>query len=307
MVRAYRKHKVFLNVNSVANSKSMCARRIFELSSCKTSTVSSYSQAIASAYAPHEVFTVTSRAQARDVLGLLVGDYQYRERSAHLAWRNTAKHHLYTHRLQQIAQTIGLPSAPVPEGIHAILAGNSLEGIRGLVRDLAGQAEVNLDGVTIVADPSTLSRSAARALLRDAGMDIPVSVTDAAGAESSVAPSSAYVAFFSESFNYAPNYLQDLRLYLKHYASTPVVAKGITMSEPKPDSAYTKFGWPEDTESTELISGAWLAERRFAWNDLLSLALGANGAHVSFESKVTLTDRFNIRRANRTNSGEWTV
>lgn len=307
MISAYRKYKVFLNVNSVPASKSMCARRVFELSSCKTSTVSAYSPAIASAYSPQEVFTVTSQAEAKDVLSLLVRDNRFRERAAHLAWRETAKHHLYTHRLQQIAQTIGIASAPPEESIHVILAGKSLDGIRRLIADLAGQVEVQLDGVTIVADPAVISHDMATDLLHEAGLDLPASVTDTARAASSMSLSAAYVALLHESLNYAPHYLQDLWLYLRHYASTPIVAKGLTMSEPKPDLAYSTYGWPEDTEATELVSGSWLAERDCAWPKLLTLGLAAEGGHVSVESRVTLTDRFNIRRTNDVTSEEWAV
>ena len=44
---AYRAYKVFLNVNSVIDSPSMCARRIFEISASGTPVVSAPSQAIA--------------------------------------------------------------------------------------------------------------------------------------------------------------------------------------------------------------------------------------------------------------------
>ena len=307
MVRAYRKYKVFLNVNSVPQSKSMCARRVFELSSCKTSTVSAYSPAIASAYSHGEVFTVASRSEAGEVLGVLVRDHLFRERSAHLAWRETARHHLYSHRLEQIARTTGLAPASSTGKVHVILAAKSLDGIRALICDLASQVEVDLDGVTVVSDPEVVSQVMAKDLLRDAGLDLPVGVTDAAHVESVISSSSAYVAFLTESLNYGPHYLEDLWLYLRHYAPTPVVAKGLTMSEPKPDSAYSTFGWPEDTQATEFISGSWLAKREFPWAELLVLSLAAEGRRISVESPVTVTDRFNIRWANGSTSEEWTV
>lgn len=307
MVLAYRKYKAFLNVNSVPNSNSMCARRIFELSSCKTSVVSSYSPAITTAYGRDEVFTVTSQAEAREVLSRLVNDFTFRERSAHLAWRRTAQLHLYTHRLQQIAETVGLSSEPSHEGIHVILAAQSLEGFRRLIRELGSQVAVHIDGVTVVGNQATLSAYSARELLSEAGLNVPVSVTDSNAVEHTVAPSSAYVSLLIDSYSYGPNYLQDLWLYLKHYASTPVVAKGVTMSEHKPESAYSQPGWPEDTEATELLSGSWLAERGFDWGQLLRLGLAAEGRRVSVGTRVTLTDRFNIRSAKGTISGEWTV
>ena len=46
MLAAYKMYKVFLNVNSVLDSPTMCARRVFELSACATPVVSGWSRAI---------------------------------------------------------------------------------------------------------------------------------------------------------------------------------------------------------------------------------------------------------------------
>src|SRR5690606_2893050 len=43
MLSAYKRYKVFLNVNSVTNSPTMFARRVFELLACGTPVISSYS------------------------------------------------------------------------------------------------------------------------------------------------------------------------------------------------------------------------------------------------------------------------
>ncbi|MFP5019045.1 hypothetical protein ACKLTP_19080, partial [Paenarthrobacter ureafaciens] len=51
-------------LNSVPQSKSMCARRIFELSSSKTAVVSVESEAISGSYAADEVFTVQTQHEA---------------------------------------------------------------------------------------------------------------------------------------------------------------------------------------------------------------------------------------------------
>ena len=39
MLAAYTSYKVFLNVNSVTHSPTMCARRLFELSAAQTAVV----------------------------------------------------------------------------------------------------------------------------------------------------------------------------------------------------------------------------------------------------------------------------
>jgi hypothetical protein len=46
MLAAYKSYKLFLNVNSVTESPTMCARRVFELSACSTPVLSGYSRAI---------------------------------------------------------------------------------------------------------------------------------------------------------------------------------------------------------------------------------------------------------------------
>ncbi|WP_371858334.1 glycosyltransferase, partial [Pseudomonas sp. FW215-L1] len=46
MLSAYRSFKIFLNVNSVTSSPSMCARRIFEIAASGTAVVSTESAAL---------------------------------------------------------------------------------------------------------------------------------------------------------------------------------------------------------------------------------------------------------------------
>ena len=46
MVKAYKQYKVFLNVNSVRHSSTMFARRVFELLSCGTPVISTFSKGV---------------------------------------------------------------------------------------------------------------------------------------------------------------------------------------------------------------------------------------------------------------------
>ena len=46
MLTAYKGYKVFLNVNSVVDSPSMCARRIFEINAAGTPVVTTPSAAV---------------------------------------------------------------------------------------------------------------------------------------------------------------------------------------------------------------------------------------------------------------------
>lgn len=55
MLTAYRDYKVFLNVNTVTSSPTMCARRIYEITACGTPVVSTPSPAINAVFDPSQV------------------------------------------------------------------------------------------------------------------------------------------------------------------------------------------------------------------------------------------------------------
>ncbi|WP_075733303.1 CgeB family protein [Corynebacterium phocae] len=115
MVRAYRKYKIFLNLNSVPNSKSMCARRVFELSAAKTAVVGMHSDAIRSIYDESEVLLANDESEVREIYEFLLGDELGRRRLTQRAWRKTLSTHTYRYRIAQMAKTVGIeiPDQPV--------------------------------------------------------------------------------------------------------------------------------------------------------------------------------------------------
>ncbi|MGO1258839.1 MAG: glycosyltransferase family protein, partial [Brachybacterium sp.] len=87
MLTAYQAYKVFLNVNSVNSSPSMCARRIFEITASGTPVVSTPAPAIAEFFAADEVPVATDREDAAHVVRALVRSPELRDRTVHLAQR----------------------------------------------------------------------------------------------------------------------------------------------------------------------------------------------------------------------------
>jgi len=82
MLVAYKRYKVFLNVNSVADSPTMFARRVFELLACGTPVVSAYSLGIERLLGG-DVVLMSEAAETTDALLVrLLGDDEYRERLA---------------------------------------------------------------------------------------------------------------------------------------------------------------------------------------------------------------------------------
>ncbi|AOZ73397.1 hypothetical protein BK816_00465 [Boudabousia tangfeifanii] len=108
MVGAYHLYKSIINVNSVADSDTMCARRIFEATACGTAVVSPPSGAI-DRYFPNGLITVASDMdEATTAFKLLTRSDEYRERLVHKAQRHLWENHLYSHRLNKISEVLDL-------------------------------------------------------------------------------------------------------------------------------------------------------------------------------------------------------
>lgn len=108
MLTANKYYNVFLNVNSVVDSPSMCARRIFEITAAGTPVVSAPSTAIKNFFDGSEVMEVHSREEASHAIRSLVRSPQLRDRTAHLGQRRIWSEHTYAHRARQIEKFIGL-------------------------------------------------------------------------------------------------------------------------------------------------------------------------------------------------------
>jgi spore maturation protein CgeB len=78
-VEAYRRYQVFLNVNTVTDSPTMCARRVFELAASGTPIVSGPAEAMAALGRSEAVQIVTTAAEAASALKRLLGRSEIRE------------------------------------------------------------------------------------------------------------------------------------------------------------------------------------------------------------------------------------
>ncbi|MFF5790426.1 glycosyltransferase [Paeniglutamicibacter sp. NPDC012692] len=110
MLTAYKAYKVFLNVNSVVDSPSMCARRIFEITASGTPVVTAPSRAIAEFFDKSEVTEVHTREEAVGSIRSLVRSKELRDRTVHLGQRRIWQNHTYSHRAAQVLQAAGINS-----------------------------------------------------------------------------------------------------------------------------------------------------------------------------------------------------
>jgi spore maturation protein CgeB len=104
MPEIYKSSRFGLNINTVVDSRSMFARRVFELMACNTLVVSNHSRGIEELFGDLVVFADRepgrlSELSDQDIDGL-----------RHQALHRVLKHHTYAVRWRQILQSIGLPA-----------------------------------------------------------------------------------------------------------------------------------------------------------------------------------------------------
>lgn len=107
MNKAYRKYKAFLNVNSVVNSETMFARRVFELLASGTPVVSNYSKGIENIFGDI-VQMVETEDEAQQAIERLLYDEEYWRRSSARGVRAVMRNHTYYHRFNEVLGMLGV-------------------------------------------------------------------------------------------------------------------------------------------------------------------------------------------------------
>lgn len=111
MLDAYKRYRVFLNVNSVSDSPTMFSRRVLELLACGTPVVSTYAAGIEQLLGHECVALVETEEETAQWLDVLLKNPDVGERMVKRGMRRILAEHTYAHRLQTILRTIGLGGA----------------------------------------------------------------------------------------------------------------------------------------------------------------------------------------------------
>ena len=232
MLTAYRDYRAFLNLNSVVDSPSMCARRIFEITACGTPVVTAPSAATGEFFPADEVFAVTTRAEAADTVRALVRSPELRDRAVHLGQRRIWREHTYGSRVQRVLHDVGLaPSAEVARpSATALVSTNRPHRLDDVLRTVGAQESVSVQLALLThgfeVDEADLRVRAKEAgvenlVLLQAGTDVPLGgclnlLLDAADGD--------VVAKLDDDDLYGPQYLSD-QLYALDYSGADVVGK----------------------------------------------------------------------------------
>jgi len=267
VLSAYRNFKLFLNVNSVTDSPTMFARRVFEILASSTAVVST-----ASAGIEHMLGDVVSLVhdedEARGELDRLLSDAAYRQRKAHLGYRKVTREHTYAARFRTIARTIGLDLAPLGDAplVSVVIPLAGQGWFENACANLRRQRHAPLEPLWV------LRGGAGGALAERVAREFPSGVAIRVGADASPAAMlrcgieasrGALVTVFDPRDVYGPEFVGDLVLAMS-YADAEMVGKGAYFAAlawgkaPAQCQPSARYRYVE-----EVMASAWLARRDF--------------------------------------------
>lgn len=111
MLKKHREHMVFLNVNSVEDSPTMAARRIFEIPASGACLVSGPGLAVREVFG-NTIPIVTSEQQATATLKALMSNHQFMQYTIQASRQIVLRSHLNIHRLKKMLNAASLTLQP---------------------------------------------------------------------------------------------------------------------------------------------------------------------------------------------------
>ncbi|MCV7512040.1 glycosyltransferase [Micrococcus luteus] len=207
----YKGYTVNLNLNSVKQSQSMFARRVFELLASNTLVVSNFSRGLRLMFGDL-VISTDSGPELRRRVEALEAEPNGVERLRAMALRKVLREHTYAERLEFVASRSGvaMPAAAVERPLLVLpaSAGHDPSAVRALVTDWRAQSWTDWVLAVVAADEADLGESVAdpRVVTVD-GPDALDALARARGCTS--------VGTLDPGDWYGPHYLEDLVLALR--------------------------------------------------------------------------------------------
>ncbi|WP_326962035.1 MULTISPECIES: glycosyltransferase family protein [unclassified Arthrobacter] len=317
---AYKAFKVFLNVNSVVDSPSMCARRIFEITASGTPVVTAPSQAVGHFFTQAAVPIAATRAQAEHITRALVSNAEFNDRTVHLAQRAIWSGHTYAHRADQVLR-LAVPDKTVDVGratVSVLLPTFRPGNIENIFRTLAAQSGVAVELVLLThgwrLTPDRLAELSTEFGIRSVVlMEASREVSLGECLNRCVAASTGLVLTkMDDDDHYGPHYLSD-QLYALSYSGADVVGKQAHyMHLETSNAAILRFAAKEH-RFTDFVMGPTIMGRRevFTGQPFEHLSTGEDtsflrAVHAAGRT-IYSSDRFNYFQV-RTGAGHtWQV
>nr|WP_239534484.1 glycosyltransferase [Priestia taiwanensis] len=321
MVEAYKNYDIFLNVNSIQNSKYMFSRRVYEVLASKTVVVSGDSIGVREQLGDY-VHISDSPARTELLLRILTQSPLKMQREAKLAHRFILQNHTYTHRINEMLDIVGLPyKKSHSKKISVVLVTNRPQFMDNILDNLSAQTYEDREHIIVVnSDDIVMEKwekkfsslkntkiykvASAKSLGYCLNYGISKSIGDV-------------IAKMDDDDYYAPNYLRDM-VAIFDYTDASIVGKSVYYTYFEESNILVKRqikGSGEDCY-TRFVAGATLMFKREVYEAMGSFENRNTGEDTKFIEyaiklgfKIYSDDSYNfcvIRRKEK-NSHTWQI
>ena len=318
LLTAYKNYKVFLNVNSVVDSPSMCARRIFEITAAGTPVISTPSEATKLFFPLSELPQPESGEEAELVLRAFVRSSELRNRTVHLAQRRIWNEHTYSHRAMSIMDSIGVEySDPIPQSVSVVVSTNRPEHLSNVLETHARQRLEDRELIIVqhgFKSSPELMRSASELGIENLTL-LEAPSSDSLGAclnRGIETASGDVIAKMDDDDIYGENYLSDQLAALRYSNADLVGKQAHYLHLRNRDIVMCRF--PErEHQFTDLVMGPTLIGskelfQRFPFADrTLGEDTDLQRRLVSAGARIYSADRFNFVQVRDSHGHTWNV
>lgn len=317
---AYKAYKVFLNVNSVVDSPSMCARRIFEISASGTPVVTAPSRAIGAFFSPAAVPVAATRREAEHLTRALVANPELNDRTAHLAQRTIWAEHTYAHRAESVLEAAvpGRAAGVRRPSVSVLLPTIRPQNLDAVFRTLAGQRGVDAE-LVLLTHGFELPTERLAQLSEESGLTSVVLLQaprDVSLGEClnrcAAAAGGEVLAKMDDDDHYGPHYLSD-QLHALSYSGADIVGKQAHyMHLQSSNAALLRFAAREH-RFTDFVMGPTLVARRevFAGHPFQHVSVGEDTRFLQAARAagriIYSADRFNYFQVRTGNGHTWEI
>ena len=259
MLTAYRCYDVMLNVNTITESPTMFARRVFESLACGTPVVSQDSVGMREMLGGHVRVTRNAEETSGHIEELL-GDEEARIREGHRAYRHVHENHTYGHRMNEVFRRVGL--SPLDTGqpsVSALMPTMRPENVARCIENFRKQSYRNKELILILNNADfdlAAIRGDAESIPNVKVLYVEGRTTLGDCLNSGVeAASGQYVAKMDDDDYYGERYLSDSVLAAS-FSDSEVVGKGLYfMYLEARDATAIRSGLPDHSFASSIAGG----------------------------------------------------
>lgn len=255
MCSVYKKYFIFLNVNTVQNSDTMFASRVFELLACGINVISGFSVGIEKML-PHVVKMCKTEEDTLKHLDTLIKSKEIRDRLSLLGEREVFNNHTYSKRFEVILDKIDIQNNNINNsGVSVITCTKRDEFIENIFENFSRQSYVNKEIIIILNNNNmNLKKWKKRARFYNNMKIFQLDEEKSLGQCLNYAieqSSFNYISKFDDDNYYAPEFLSDLLNAFKYsaadicgknsYYSYLEESKILAVRFPNMENRYTHF------------------------------------------------------------------